>query len=721
MNNFNFTDINRRALTDGYIKILLPYGKKTGKEIQAGDIYGNPGKSFCLNHETGAWIDNETGEKGGDIIALVAVRERLSQYEAAERLADELGLNAEANIQLIKAPDERTPVAGPPDYIHPYYNPDGSLAFKCQRWKKAGFKSSVRYPKKEDGYNPALLYNWPKAADSDSVCVVEGELCADKLTGVGYPAICNPGGAGQWLPEHSAYFKDKHIILLPDNDEAGQKHTQKILETIHQHAASVKVINLPDLPYKGDIIDWLEAGNDPAKLTAYIEIAKPVKGPQKVTPKNDYSMPPESLAHPGGKLEETMNIVQQSTKLNSHWILRLLTTMTAIGAIVGNKAIGQTGLKTNLYCMNLLPSGAGKGSQLGGINDIFRSAGLGDMLLPGHVTGEAALISAMQERQNNEIQQRLIDNGTGAAAATGPLDGRFLWKVDEFGDVLGDIKSGHVLKSGLSTLLKELFSSPDRNMPYTKGYAGDPKKKINIENPHLSIFTTGSQEKIFNVLSSADIADGFLARFMIVKIKAQREKKRKFRYTDPWKEQTELANWYKALSIQPAKVIEMTSEADDFFENWDDGIEKIINTYIAQDDPRAAIWSRASETAHKVAMIHAISLSLDGTLPWAIDIESAKYACEFAAWLANHMCAMFHNNINDTIFERVQKDIMSSLNDGESMTKAKIINRKRFLQKIDTKIVQDAFKRLVETNKIIEVHKKDKKAAYYQLSTEEAE
>jgi hypothetical protein len=48
--------------------------------------------SFKVNRFNGRWCDFATGDKGGDVVSLVAYLEGVSQGEAARRLARMLGL-----------------------------------------------------------------------------------------------------------------------------------------------------------------------------------------------------------------------------------------------------------------------------------------------------------------------------------------------------------------------------------------------------------------------------------------------------------------------------------------------------------------------------------------------------------------------------------------------------------------------------------------------------
>ena len=51
--------------------------------------------SFKVNLRTGRWADFATGDRGGDLISLVAWRFDVSQLEAARRLSSLLSLSSE--------------------------------------------------------------------------------------------------------------------------------------------------------------------------------------------------------------------------------------------------------------------------------------------------------------------------------------------------------------------------------------------------------------------------------------------------------------------------------------------------------------------------------------------------------------------------------------------------------------------------------------------------
>jgi hypothetical protein len=64
-------------------------------------------------------------------------------------------------------------------------------------------------------------------------------------------ARCVPDGAEQ-------YIKGRDVIIPADNDEAGQADAELKAERCRGIAASVKIVNFPDLPEHGDISDYSE-------------------------------------------------------------------------------------------------------------------------------------------------------------------------------------------------------------------------------------------------------------------------------------------------------------------------------------------------------------------------------------------------------------------------------------------------------------------------------
>ena len=69
-------------------------------------------------------------------------------------------------------------------------------------------------------------------------------------------------GAGKWRPHFAAEFPKRDVVIVPDRDEAGRKHALAIAASLVPVARSVRIVELPGLPPKGDVSDWLADTQD---------------------------------------------------------------------------------------------------------------------------------------------------------------------------------------------------------------------------------------------------------------------------------------------------------------------------------------------------------------------------------------------------------------------------------------------------------------------------
>jgi len=102
-----------------------------------------------------------------------------------------------------------------------------------------------------------VLYNLPGVVSSQWACVVEGEKDADTLIAWDIPATTNAGGAEKWREAYTETLAGKDIVILPDNDDAGQRHARLVAAQLKNRARSIRIITLSDVP-KGDATDWKE-------------------------------------------------------------------------------------------------------------------------------------------------------------------------------------------------------------------------------------------------------------------------------------------------------------------------------------------------------------------------------------------------------------------------------------------------------------------------------
>lgn len=150
-----------------------------------------------------------------------------------------------------------------------YRDEGGELVYQVVRFEPKDFRQ--RRPDGKGGWTWNLegvrrvLYNLPAISIANPeklVVIVEGEKDADALSALGVLATTNPGGAGKWDKVDSSPLKGRRVVILPDNDEPGRNHARQVGNALSGIAASVKVVELPGIPEKGDVSDFLNvAGN----------------------------------------------------------------------------------------------------------------------------------------------------------------------------------------------------------------------------------------------------------------------------------------------------------------------------------------------------------------------------------------------------------------------------------------------------------------------------
>jgi hypothetical protein len=168
-----------------------------------------------------------------------------------------------------------------------YRDERGALLFQAVRLTEPkDFRQ--RRPKAGGGWEWKLgdtrrvLYRLPELLAADTaatVYLVEGEKDADNLAKLGLVATTNPMGAGKWRKEYAEFLRGRPVALLPDNDDPGREHAKTVAASLKGVAASVRVVELPDLPPKGDVSDWLAAGGTAARLTTLVANWQPPPTP----------------------------------------------------------------------------------------------------------------------------------------------------------------------------------------------------------------------------------------------------------------------------------------------------------------------------------------------------------------------------------------------------------------------------------------------------------
>ncbi|MDA9251742.1 AAA family ATPase [Alphaproteobacteria bacterium] len=260
-------------------------GLSNGSELR----FGTQG-SKSVNLDKGCWYDHEN-DVGGGVVSLVRHHEGIPDgAPVAHVLRDKLN--------ILSSTDQVMNIFSKEPITYDYIDAQGELLYQVLRFYPKSFRQ--RRPDTNGGwiYNlkdvPALPYLLPALQrpydEQGTIFIVEGEKCADELSALGLLATTNSGGAGNWKPILNHHFQGRDVVIIPDNDAAGRMHAQLVAQNLFGIANSLKILELPGLPEKGDVFDWLANGNESQDLIGLADQASIVDQPpiESVDDSEDY-------------------------------------------------------------------------------------------------------------------------------------------------------------------------------------------------------------------------------------------------------------------------------------------------------------------------------------------------------------------------------------------------------------------------------------------------
>jgi hypothetical protein len=236
-------------------------------------------------------------DKGGDVIALIEHLDGCDFVAACTKLTgepppkpngrDRGAAPTRAGKKITVATFEYHDECGAVVYVIErveYQNTDGTFVLsKDGDKRKKTFRQRRPDPERPgewlwnvDGVSK-ILYRLPEVVEAVAsgylVFIVEGEGKVDALRALGIAATTNPGGAGKWQPEFSERLRGADVVLLPDNDESGWKHVHEVGAALAGITSRTRILILPDLPVKGDVRNWLDAGGAREQFDALVGAA----------------------------------------------------------------------------------------------------------------------------------------------------------------------------------------------------------------------------------------------------------------------------------------------------------------------------------------------------------------------------------------------------------------------------------------------------------------
>jgi hypothetical protein len=409
------------------------------------------------------------------------------------------------------------------------------------------------------------------------------------------------------------------------------------------------------------------SGFDPERWRATGERPRPERPP-------DPGPFPDHLLGVPGFIEQVV-AYNLATATRPQPVLALAAAICLQAVLAARKVRDERGNRTNVYCVGIAPSGAGK--------DNARK-----------VNKNILFAADMVEHEGNE--DLASDAGLITAVEAEPA---VLFQIDEFGRFLrtiGDPKKAPHLFNVLTALMK-LYSSAD-TVFRGKAYADKKRNKV-VDQPCVSVYGTTVPEHFFESLTADSLSDGFIARLLVFESAETpaRQRAKAMGVPEPLKQ---AAEWWGAL--QPGGnlfkehpkpiVVETTPEAGEVF----DALASTVDAELGKpDETGRSLWARAEEKACRLALVYACSANAEKPV---IDADAARWACDLSSYLTRRMLYIAHEWVADGVFDARQKRVVRVVRKaGGKISRSELCRKTQWLTQRER---QEVIDNLLETQQL---------------------
>ena len=478
-----------------------------------------------------------------------------------------------------------------------YKDEQGRLLFQVVRYEPKDFRQ--RRPDENGEWSWSVKgvrkvpYRLPQLLDSTGpVFIVEGEKDVHLLEVHGYTATTNAGGAGKWDASWAHFFTGREVYVIPDADEAGRDHAEKVADSLEE-VATVRMIYLFGAK---DATEWFLA-NDPSEFAQLVETAplwSTIKEERARSEVEDeiFIWPDKPTEY--GLFGEICRLVEPHTEADSLAIFMEL--MVHFGNAIGSSPhyqIGRTRHRGNLFVAICGQTAtARKGSAHDWAVDLLRQIDpyyVDTCIIGGLASGEGVIhqVRDPKTRTNKKGEVEILDDGV--------TDKRRLFFESELaGRTFVAMKREG---STLSAVLRQAWDCSNLNVA-TK------QNDDRATNPHISVMGHTTLKELLSVIRPEDIAGGTANRFLYFVVTRSKEIAVQ---TDPPEEELRLVatKMRKALdSARKTSRMRLTEEGEKYWKE----IYSALNREMADlDEQTLAFLSRAPAQILRMAMILALA------------------------------------------------------------------------------------------------------------------
>lgn len=361
---------------------------------------------------------------------------------------------------------------------------------------------------------------------------------------------------------------------------------------------------------------------------------------------------PKDVLNPPGLVGDVVAWIRESSGMDQPKFA-LAAGLTLCGALLGRGVRDYTGQRTNLYCLAVGYTSAGKNAPIQAIQAALAAMGR-ERLLAGKVTSDSAL----------EVLLSVF-----------PVR---LFLLDEVGHYLVSLKRAGASNGHLKTVmpaLTEVWScaagayvgkarAPDSNGKWK------PPKVVN--EPCACLYGTSAPGVLFEGMSEADFEDGSIPRYLAFISETRPEYVAKPAIVFPDELKNRLVGDLLRLGIsapqdddapggsrvpQTARLVPESDEARMMFEAFEENKHEFLQK-ADKGDNALYLWGKCVENARRVALTVA---ALRKAKSPRVELKDAEYAVRLVSRAVSDMVAKVREDVATTKAERIKRDILKCL------------------------------------------------------------
>jgi len=382
--------------------------------------------------------------------------------------------------------------------------------------------------------------------------------------------------------------------------------------------------------------------------------------PPAPPPKREVEFPAELLSVPGLVGEVAGWIMD--TAMRPQPALALGAALAFVGVLFGRRYQSPTNLRTNLYLLGVAESGHGKEHPRAAVKRLAHAAGMVDRL------GGESFASG---------------SGVLAALSTRPVK---LFLVDEFGSLLSQCVARHAPPHlrDLPEQLLRMFSSAS-NLFMGKEYASSAQPRRDVREPCLVLYATSTPEQLFAPLSSSQLLDGLLGRFLLLPAPDEMPTRRRPKDLEPpadlvarciaAAEAAKPTNPLAGVGGDPmlpsgCRTVPIATDAEDVLDQIEADLPAIRAAAKKRDT--SPLWVRYEEHAIKLALVRACGVNPADPV---VTAQDARWGVAVARWCLEAMDRYTCERVADSDRGRWWKRLLAIVSKAGEVTQSDLYRK----------------------------------------------